>query len=132
MGIYGFGGLRDRFSEEVRLFASNESNVNNLLRTNGESFEYVACFDITPFVVKAARLSDNVDAYDQTFVTLLDDSNEIAFIRQYRPLELCFTLDNGSPRAKRQTQFRRLVEPQSISSVTLFAWKTWMVWIERQ
>lgn len=100
MGIYGFGSLRDRFA-----------TIANVKRDR-----YVACFDVTPMVVTAVRNSSTIDEFEQIFRYRIQTCRESAFLRKNPPLIVHYTLDNRSPRAKRQTQLQRIMDSQTIVS----------------
>lgn len=100
MGIYGFGSLRDRFA-----------TIANVKRDR-----YVACFDVTPMVVTAIRNSSTIDEFEQIFRYRIQTCRESIFLRKNPPLILHYTLDNRSPRAKRQTQLQRIMDSQTIVS----------------
>lgn len=97
MGIFGFGTIRDKFTEVIELRCP-----------------YAACFDVTPMVVHAIR--NNVTEAD--FMAALQhriaNCKEMRFLRSNPPTFLRYTLDNRSPRAKRQTQLQRIVESKSL------------------
>lgn len=94
MGILGFSiSFRDKFSNVV----SNDVCVG---------VKCVVCFDVTPIVVNALRNVLTIETFGKTFVDRMLISNEYTFLRHITPLELHYTLDNRSPRAKRQTQLR--------------------------
>lgn len=87
---------------------------NNILNVaNGRSSGFVVSLDVTPFVVHALQMSSNVSQFRQRFVRLLRASNEMDLLRLFRPTKIYFTLDNKSPRTKKQTQLQRAVDSQS-------------------
>lgn len=109
MGIIGFGSLREEFCTRRTLF--EEKNLKS--SSGNDDVKYIACLDVTPFVVYAMR--SNAVAFDRkcferVFVEKINESNEMRHLRSWRPQILRYTLDNGSPRAKRHTQLRRLTE----------------------
>lgn len=74
---------------------------------------YIVCFDVTPLVVKAVKCSVSESEFEDTFESIVASCGEMTFFKRYAPLDICFTLDNRSPRAKRQTQIRRILESKS-------------------
>lgn len=98
MGILGFSNLREEFSSET----------NNKL-----NFRKVISFDITHIVVKSIHSSINVIDFKKIFERKFFYSSEYCFIIQNSPLYLILTLDNKSPKAKKQTQLRRIINTTS-------------------
>lgn len=108
MGIIGFGALREEFCVRRTFFEEKKSNNDN-----DDAVKYIACFDVTPFVIYAMRsnaVAFDRNCFERVFVEKINESNEMRHLRSCRPQILRYTLDNGSPRAKRHTQLRRMTE----------------------
>lgn len=98
MGVYGFGGFKEKFSKEY------DGLLGNL----------VVAFDITHLIVLCLQNTNDVKNFITIFRNRFFLSAEYTFIRQYRPLELFVIVDNKSPCAKRQTQKKRILKKTSI------------------
>lgn len=107
MGIYGFGSLRDRFASLAYVRQ-----------------KYIVCFDVTPMVVTAIRNSTNIEEFTNIFRHRMLHCKEMVFLQNNPPLMVHYTLDNRSPRAKRQTQLQRAFESQSLISRITAPWIT--------
>lgn len=128
MGIFALGCLRDKFATNVKVAgcggATNVDEswiVDKMSRraisphpTSSTSLfdesSYAACLDVTPLVVYAIRhCGSNRDAFRRILDQRVRFSREMSFMWDDPPRRLRYTLDNRSPRAKRQTQLRRIV-----------------------
>lgn len=99
--IWGFGALR--------------SHVTSIVSTTSfQCGQYVVCFDITPIVVYVICNCTTADEFALEFTHRMRASREIRFLRKYPPYALCYTLNNKSPRAKRETQIARMIDSNPV------------------
>lgn len=93
MGVFGFHCFKDKFSRDYEGIPKNS----------------IIAFDITHIVVQCLHDSTNKSTFIKLFQVRFNNCLEMNFIRSNYPKYIFLTLDNRSPKSKRQTQQKRLL-----------------------